>query len=899
MKAIYINLLLVILCASLNTEKLLASHGVAADITYQCINPNTGSYAIQLIFYRDCAGINVQSSLTMSARLNGGTCMPPPPNPNNPNINFTVTLQSSSEVSPLCDTMLSRCNGGPQPGIKRYVYAGQLTIGTGCSDLIVSFTHCCRANSLANITNPGSSNLYVQTLINSNHPNWMGNGNNSVQFNNIPILYTCAGQASTYNPLSFDPDGDSLVFRKAVPLINIDQSTVNYVVPYSAQEPFCSNGTYNLDSTNGQISFVACANTNGTQLLSMLIDEYRNGVLIGQTRRDIVVIISNSCTNTISLQDSIFTNNGIITGNNSSTQILSCDNSSITLNAYFSDTNPANVLTPNSDIGLWIPGASFSYSYSNLPDSNQIVVTFQIPSGLAVGAHDFFLSVKNNVCPFYNIQHFAYRIVVRDLTCLAAKSYVCSNTSDSIQLQATGIDNNTTGSFSWSPAGMLNNPNIANPMAYLSGQGSSFYCTFTEGNCTLIDSVSIQLAAAPSIMPIADISLCNSTAVVIASSPNTVSFHWSPASNLSCNNCDTVQITGPIDTSYMVVAIDSLGCTDSTNFHVLLNTPLAIPNLSCVSNSTDEITFNWAAIPNVAGYLVSVNNGSNTLFNSNNFTIDNLFPSSCMTIRVSALSSGICPDSPADSATCCTMACFSQVNSSVTPVSCNGLSDGTATVTPIGPSAPTYLWSSGNQNSQTATGLSAGVYTVTINEGLNCSLVHTVTVTEPAALSASLSVTHVSGQGNSDGSISATVSGGNPPYTYFWSGSSGSGANITGLSSGIYIFAVMDTSNCIFADTVSISEPLGFNSFSEKEQAFILFPNPSSTLIYLQNLNSSELGDCQAIIMNVNGQTIQKLQIPSGTLTYEINVEALAPALYILQLTTNKGYRQQLNFIKQ
>ena len=63
-----------------------------------------------------------------------------------------------------------------------------------------------------------------------------------------------------------------------------------------------------------------------------------------------------------------------------------------------------------------------------------------------------------------------------------------------------------------------------------------------------------------------------------------------------------------------------------------------------------------------------------------------------------------------------------------TPESC-GTMNGTATVTASGGTAPyTYLWSPGSQTSQTATGLSAGTYTVTVTDSKGCTGTSSATV---------------------------------------------------------------------------------------------------------------------------------------------------------------------------
>src|SRR5690606_12040687 len=66
-----------------------------------------------------------------------------------------------------------------------------------------------------------------------------------------------------------------------------------------------------------------------------------------------------------------------------------------------------------------------------------------------------------------------------------------------------------------------------------------------------------------------------------------------------------------------------------------------------------------------------------------------------------------------------------------TNVTCNGGSNGTATVTASGGSFPySYSWSPSGGTGATATGLAAGAYTCTITDANNCSVQKQVIVTQ-------------------------------------------------------------------------------------------------------------------------------------------------------------------------
>ena len=137
-----------------------------------------------------------------------------------------------------------------------------------------------------------------------------------------------------------------------------------------------------------------------------------------------------------------------------------------------------------------------------------------------------------------------------------------------------------------------------------------------------------------------------------------------------------------------------------------------------------------------------------------------------------------------------------------------GNADGSATATATGGTAPyTYLWDDpAAQNTATATGLSAGTYTVMVADASGCSTTSTVTVggsTGPAVASSTTGSTC----GNADGSATALATGGVPPYTYLWD-DSGAQTNATanGLGAGTYTIQVTDANGCVTTETVSVSD---------------------------------------------------------------------------------------------
>jgi hypothetical protein len=119
----------------------------------------------------------------------------------------------------------------------------------------------------------------------------------------------------------------------------------------------------------------------------------------------------------------------------------------------------------------------------------------------------------------------------------------------------------------------------------------------------------------------------------------------------------------------------------------------------------------------------------------------------------------------------------------------------------------TYSWSNG-ASTEDLSNVGAGTYTLTVTDANSCQATHTVTITEPAAVVASVvSQTNVSCNGLCDGSVTLGVTGGTSPYSY--TGPSGTGASpiFTNLCPGTYTLTTMDANGCASTTTVTITEP--------------------------------------------------------------------------------------------
>lgn len=150
-----------------------------------------------------------------------------------------------------------------------------------------------------------------------------------------------------------------------------------------------------------------------------------------------------------------------------------------------------------------------------------------------------------------------------------------------------------------------------------------------------------------------------------------------------------------------------------------------------------------------------------------------------------------------------------QANTSFSPPSCGGGSDGTATATPVGGTGPyQYLWAPGGQTTQTITGIPAGTYTITVRDANGCTDVQIVTVT-PAA-SFTLSVASAPANcGVCNGTMNVSPSGGASPYTYAWTGGLPPQANQVNVCAGLYTVTVTDALGCLDTFVIAMNNSGG------------------------------------------------------------------------------------------
>jgi len=160
------------------------------------------------------------------------------------------------------------------------------------------------------------------------------------------------------------------------------------------------------------------------------------------------------------------------------------------------------------------------------------------------------------------------------------------------------------------------------------------------------------------------------------------------------------------------------------------------------------------------------------------------------------------------------------ITATINDVNCNGANDGSISVSVSGGSGSyTYQWymngvlMAGETNA-TILNLSPGNYNVEVNDG-TCTVFmnNDITISEPFSLTAPITSTDITCNGQQDGTATVTPGGGTPSYIVNWYDASTNtligqtGNTAINLPAGDYYAVITDAHNCMYtSNTVTISE---------------------------------------------------------------------------------------------
>lgn len=312
---------------------------MGGEITVQDLG--NGSHMITLIAYRDTVGIPMATTATF--KFSG---------PNNQT--FTTSTPYDSIISGNLLPMYPY-------GVEIYLFIDTVTFPSP-GTWNISWINCCRNAAILNLSNPLSESMLLQTELVVDTASA-----NSTPFFLVPAaVFLPLNTPWQYNPLPFDPDGDSLHWSLDQPLDDINKYCAGYTAPSSD-----TSNVFRIDPVTGTISWTA--DMVGNFVASILVDQYRNGVWVGEIRRDmqfIVVDPKNGIPQWANL--SMLPTD---TNNNYSFDLIAGQGFKLEMIASHTDSSRAVFMDAYSEV-FQIKGSNATFTTSTTQNANELKGTF-------------------------------------------------------------------------------------------------------------------------------------------------------------------------------------------------------------------------------------------------------------------------------------------------------------------------------------------------------------------------------------------------------------------------------------------------------------------------------------------------------------------------------------------
>jgi hypothetical protein len=324
-------------------------------------------------------------------------------------------------------------------------------------------------------------------------------------------------------------------------------------------------------------------------------------------------------------------------------------------------------------------------------------------------------------------------------------------------------------------------------------QSGTYTVLITDGNaCT--DTISYYISEPPQLLLNSIVTDVSCYGAMDGSIDLTISGGVPPYNFVWSNGSTSEDLINIPSSNYWVNLIDDNQCAISTQYFTVSQPNASVvssvqTNVSCNGFSDGQIDITLTTSSSNATYLWT---GPNS-FSSVNEDINNLI-TGLYTLTISELP-------------CITTEVYYisepnvlSVSESIQNVNCFGQSSGQVSLT-ISGGTPPFLqnWFGSNSNA-----LSSGIFYYEITDSNNCLLTDSVIITQPnSPISVTTSVTNVTCNGGNNGTAQVNVFGGVQPYSTIWQNS-----NPNQLSAGYNVFLISDNNQCIYVDSVLISEPL-------------------------------------------------------------------------------------------
>lgn len=597
-----------------------ASHLMGGNVGYDYIGtlPNGYKrYRVYLIIYRDC--LNGQSPyddpLPLCVfRASDNVCIDtvniPLNNSNVRNVNPNVGVNCPPNTLP------TYC-------IEQGYYETIIDLPPSPSGYRLTYQRCCRNNAILN-TRSQQGQTYYAFIPNTNL------NNSSPRFSDVPVPFICLNDTNNILNSATDKDGDSLAYIFAHPYQGANTSSpvstcnpgdifpplqlIQYNFGYSVTQPFGATGFSSIDPVSGITRYLSTQ--SGNFIIAIDVQEWRNGVLISTTRRDIQFLVGacpqNSAPILLQTGGSGRTTISVKEGTLVNFPITIADADSVYVSATGTLTNPAanGVAAPFPTLtlvrGRGVINCSFNWQTACAHRRS--------------APYDFTIIAEDQGCP-KKTSYFNYRVYVTTsatATAISSPARRCAGSIDTIR-----VNGNDTSTYTW----------VVTGATILSGQGTRAIAVqfpSTAGTVTakvlertavgcLGDTITqvITVNGLPDATGTALPSpICSGDSLTLAANSilATNTYVWSPTTSVANPNAATtkVLVTNTSQTANaarnfkLIVTNTATGCIDSSTIRALvrpkvtvdagLDTIICSDQAIVLGNNTSVNTYNWQEI---------------------------------------------------------------------------------------------------------------------------------------------------------------------------------------------------------------------------------------------------------------------------------------------------------------
>lgn len=566
------------------SEEASARHGKGGSITYEYAgagsSSGTSKYHITVKHYVDCNSENLIEANSFLGIFDASS-----------NTLVRTVVIGRSSTTTLRKTIFSACIN-PAPYICFFVvdYVTDVDLADNSAGYVLAEQECCRISNIINVQNSSS---YGTT--NTNTIPGVINGivyrkNTSPVYAQRDTAVICHNSSFSIDFSASDEDGDLLTYsfcsakagasmqnRQPNPPSAPPYSNLPYQGSYTAGAPMGSN--VRIDAKTGMISGVA-PDATGTYVISVCVSEYRGGVQIGSTKKEVHVTVADCTLSGATLQPSYVNCDDYHFDFKNETESFNIDRYSWDFGVLSSTTDTSSKATPSytyPDTGTFVLRLKVSTAAGCIDSTTSTVVVYPgFNAGFTVTGSCFqspFI-FTDTTTPRYGVvnsrlwnfgdadvttdtsseKNPAYRyatpgtrtamfivssskgcidtvtkpVVVNNkplLTVPFRDTLICS--IDTLRLFAVG-----NGVFSWAPNTFIQNPASSSPLVYPRNT-TVYVVTLQEQGCVAHDSVKVNVLDFITVKLPADTTICLTDSIRLNPVSMGLQYQWTPAAGLS------------------------------------------------------------------------------------------------------------------------------------------------------------------------------------------------------------------------------------------------------------------------------------------------------------------------------------------------------------------------------